>query len=168
MLFFLLLCWLRSYSEYTIITNVGIFDDGDWRGFCLRWRKNEQKWQNSKKVTTGGSNSRARTPVSLWPILATVVVPPTPHIGGLLLWGIWSQANIATILLFTVAYDSRQVACPFWDGALGWFTCRSRFFFKLTLSMAPRGEGNLRSAKQGRRRSQIRIKSQRAWDFKLE
>ena len=50
--------------------------------------ENEQKWQNGKKVTTGGLNSRARTPVSVWPILETVVVPQTSHIGGLLLWGI--------------------------------------------------------------------------------
>ena len=53
---------------------------------------------------------------------------------------------------------------------LGWYIrvihLPQQIFFKLTLSLAPRGEGNLRSAKQGRRRSQIIIKSQCAWDFK--
>ena len=53
---------------------------------------NEENRQNGKKVTAGGSNSRARTPVSVWPILATVVVPPTPHIRGLLVWDIVTDA----------------------------------------------------------------------------
>ena len=50
MLFFLLLCWLQSYSVhvrvywlgvlvdllmYIIMAKFGKNDDGDWRGFCL-------------------------------------------------------------------------------------------------------------------------------------
>ena len=52
--------------------------------FSCDEEKQTNKSRFGKKLTTGGSNLRARTLVYVWPILATVVVPPTPHIGGLL------------------------------------------------------------------------------------